>query len=556
MDKNIMIEKIKNLLQEEYSDKKFGEDTQEDVVESIYTVLEELIPQTDYSEEQLSEAINQSVQSVYALSNSSYEDLALFNAMDSAETELQIQFSEDDVENLRSGFCQNQFSEDADIEQEAYNSVYDYLVQNEYSFFPSARETRKMGRDIRRFAEENGVLAKKSPIEKLKLRLGPKRSVVKTAWDTARDITYSPIGKVAVASGVQGVQMKALNKIKSDVDSRRQATYSGVEMVNDLFSESEEVVANRNAEAEARAHEETIAKTQIPLEKAALNNDSQESAGPVQYPENVIPDAKSQENKETATDFIKEVNEHVDLHDSATKPVSFADETFDSIQETYSMIYRPINAAYNTIFKRNKDGRETGESFRRYREDVIGPDQNVRTNARYFGNENGTIGVGTLGTGSEYRSWRANLPKNARGGIKFEANMLTGALVDAITEGMLAGTYYQSLDTGLQVSSGTIKSGYKGMKALITPTLDKAQEKLEKAGNKMANWAMPDGPSAVDIIGMDGKDASEVIKVLDQTNYLNKLPEQARTLFLINLSKSGICYVDEKGTLTKRTIVD
>lgn len=548
MNKELVTKALLNVLQTEYSDKKFGEKTQEEVVDSIYAVLEELLPQDEYTDEQISKAIDIAIQGVFTLENSSEEVQCLYQAMYDAETKNEIEFSAEDVDYLQSIFTQTEFTEGSDVQQEAYNIVNEYLAQNKFSFLPSNREIRAMGRDVRKAGEELGILAKRSPMQRLKLRLSPKRSVTKTAWDTAKDITTSPLGRVAIGSGVQGIQMKALNGIQSRVNMRNAQVMhaSGAELVNDLFTEAEEVVAARNAEAQARADEETIAKTPIPLEKAPLANNSKEENLAVGHTENPIPDATPQDNTETSKDFVHEVEKNLDLHDDASKTqaAEFAEEAFNGIQSLYAFFWKPKE--HEEAVGYLQQGGERGEK--------ISP--LAMGKGGYYGRENGTIGVGTLGTGAEYRSWRANLPKNARGGIKFETNMLTGAMVDAITEGLLAGTYYQSLDTGLQVSSGTIKTGYKGLKALITPTLDKAQEKLERSGNKMANWALPEGPSPVDIIGMDGKDAQEVIKVLDQTNYLNKLPEQARTLFLINLSKSGICYIDEKGTLTKRTIVD
>lgn len=548
MNKEELKQPILNLIQQDFAAKAFGDATEDQVVDAIFTILEDTISQTDFSEEQLGTAIDSAINAVKNLSQLDGPTLDLYDCMIDAEQELGIEFSEEDAEFLQEQFSQNEFSDgDMDSEQEAFNLVSDYIEQNLYAFMPTKKEKAKMRKDLRKLGETLAVLPRKTKWQKFKSYMTPKRvkenkSVTKRVWDTAKEISRSPLGNLASASVIQRGQIGILNKVQKLVDKNNQRAkqlgYSSTEIVNDLFSESEEVVAARNVEAQERADKETEAKTPINLELAPAANDSQETAAP----SNTIPDLEQDKQKENSQKFISEVEKNIDLHDDASKAphVSFADETFDSIQNMYSIL--------TGIWRGLKPGEEP----------VGDPEvpKGAMGKGRYFGNDDGGIGVGTLGTGTEYRQWRSQLPKNARGGIRFETGMLTGAMVDAITEGMLAGTYYQSLDTGLQVSSGTIKRGYKGLQALITPTLDKAQEKLEKTGNKMANWALPDGPSATDLIGMDGKDASEIVKVLDQTNYLNKLPEQARTLFLINLSKSGICYVDEKGTLTKRTIVE
>lgn len=526
MNKEELKQPILNLIQQDFAAKAFGDATKDQVVDAIFTVLEDTISQTDFSEEQLDVAIDSAINTVKALSQLDEPTLDLYDCMMDAEQELGIEFSEEDAEFLQEQFSQCEFSEGgADSEQEAFNLVSDYLEQNLYAFMPTKIEKTAMRKDLRKLSETIGIMPEKTRWQRFKEAMTPnsfktKKTTTKRAWDTAKEISRSPLGNLVASSMIQRTQLGALNKVQKIVDKNNQRAkqlgYSSTDIVNDLFSESEEVVAARNAEAQERADKETEAKTPINLELAPAANDSQETAAP----SNTIPDLEQDKQKENSQKFISEVEKNIDLHDDASKAphVSFADETFDSIQRMFSDTQR-----LNT----------------------------PKFNPGYFGKDDGTIGVGVLGTGTEYRRWRENHDLK-----DFGPSMLKEAMTDSIKEGMLAGTYYQSLDAGLQISSGTIKRGYKGLHALIAPTLDKAQEKLEKTGNKAANWALPDGPSAVDLVGLDGKEASEIVKVLDQTNYLNKLPEQARTLFLINLSKSGVCYIDEKGTLTKRTIVD
>lgn len=575
MKKEDLKQPILDYIQQNYAEDAFAGATQDEIFEDVYSVMEEYLDQIDFSdEEQVGQAIDAAIDGVQALYNCSEETLHLFDNMMEAEETLDIEFSEDDINFMQEQFSQTQFAEGSDIDQEAFNVVKGYIEQNEFAFMPSKKEKKQMAKDVRKLHEVIGIMPKRTAWQKFKRWALPKKekSTVKSAWDTAKEVTRSPLGKVASAAVIQAGQVAALNKVQRFVDrtnaKTKQLGYSTpVDLVNDLFSESEEVVAARNAEAQERANEETVA-AELPVhpEDAPKVNDSQETAAP----SNTIPDLEPDKQQEKSHDFIGEVEKTIDNHDGAgeAQATNFANEVFDGIQNMYALIWRPGSRGFTThTTKWNKDPRTQGqyvdvESRKVYDQNVVGP-VDLRENlpgggkgSRYFGKEDGSIGVGTLGTGGEYRQWRAQLPRNSRGGIAFDPKMLTAAMTDAIVEGMLAGTYYQSLDTGLQVSSGTIKRGYKGLGALITPTLDKAQERLERTGNKMANWALPDGPSATDIIDMDGKDAQEVIKVLDQTNYLNKLPEQARTLFLINLSKSGICYIDEKGTLTKRTIVE
>lgn len=595
---------LSEYIQSNFSENDFEGAPLEEVVDSVYATMCDILPET-FSDEEFEMALNTAISGAQQLYSADEATINLYNAMTDAEDELGVEFTEEDASYLQDAFSQIQFSEGDDVEQTAYDAVEEYIMQNIYTFMPSAKEKAEMRKDVRGVAESLGVLAPKKYTrwQKVKRFFGIKpkpKSTVKHAWDTAKDVVNSPIGRVVVGAGIQRAQITAGNRVKgyiaqSNARARQMGLSAATDLVNDLFSESEVVTAARNAEADAKAEAETVNGTPVDLESAPVTMNEL-----VVLPKDTIEGANPTGDVENAQKFTKAISDAVDMADAEGKAeasnfaseedfraidtngdgliekdewiaAGYSEESFDALDtngdgviELEEFLEAPDDAVFSncnfdaiqecySIFSFNFNPSTPASSLN---DGVSATGKGGKGNT-YFGDKDGNAVVGTLGTGSEYREWRKRLPQNARGGIKFETGMLTGALTDSLVEGMIAGTYYQGLDTGLKVSSGSIKRGYKGLHALIAPTLDKVQEKLEKSGNKFANWAMPEGASAVEIMdGADAKDSHEVIKVMDQSNYLNKLPESARTLFLMNLSKSGICYVDEKGTLAKRTIVD
>jgi hypothetical protein len=319
-----------------------------------------------------------------------------------------------------------------------------------------------------------------------------------------------------------------------------------------FFSEAESVVAERTHADDARAKAETVKDAPVALDKvialadAALPQDTQPAAEDS--------NKKATENKVVA-DTDKAIDEHVKNSDKQTdeQPATNFSAELESIVD--SMFCEEVQENFCDALEQEVYSDKTDKYFlgksEGIRPGVLGSGKNFR--ARFdatFGSvtrdKDGKI-TGAAAFGKDNRFFKS--------GKFFDA--LNSSMQDAIAEGLITGVYYQSLDSGLKIGAGTISRGYKGVEAMVKPTLDKLQDKMEAAGSKFANWALPDGPSGAEIIdGMSDKEASEIIKTLDQAGWLNKLPEQARTVFLMNLSKSGVCYIDERGTLKKRNIID
>jgi hypothetical protein len=81
MDKESLRKPILDYIQQNFAENAFGDGTQDEVFEAVYSILEETIPQTDFSEEQIGEAIDAAVQNVYSLANASEETLTLFDTV-------------------------------------------------------------------------------------------------------------------------------------------------------------------------------------------------------------------------------------------------------------------------------------------------------------------------------------------------------------------------------------------------------------------------------------------------------------------------------------------
>lgn len=543
---------LTQILQQNYTQEDYAGSNEEDIVENAYSTLESILPE-EYTEEEFSQAAGTAVFCAMELNNSSELDESLYEAMYSAEDELGFLFTAEEVDQLHEMFSQSEFAEGSDPSQEAYSLVYDFLMdreqeQEEYAL--KGREKRRIRREMRGALEEMGVIA---PAPFSIHRLLPRSKQMK-AWDTASDIMRSPLMRTVSGLALQRGQMVAANGMRRVMAANGNPVMFSDALSEQVFSTDEAKVAAQTRADMARQEKEDIQNTPTAVSQLGVLEEL------VALPQNPIKEAKDHIEVSRNTDFTKEVANMVKAHDEHGKEQQkFSEEILPNQDEYASWFRRTKKSDYDNApeLLGMTDPGETGR--RRYSPGSVGDIDGGMTKetikgGRFYGGSD--TAVGTLGIGQEYRAWRARLPRNERGGIAFNVGMLTGAMTDAIAEGMLAGTYYQSLDTGFKMTSGTIKSGVKGLEALMKPTFDKAQERLERSGNKFASWLMPDTTTTELLGDLSDKDAGEAIKIMDQVNTLNKLPESTRTLLLINISQSGCCYLDEKGTLARRKIVE
>lgn len=526
---------LTGLVQEQFSDSTNGY-SRDMITQMIYTVLTEdgVNPDEEFSEA-YDDQLELAVSSVAEFTESTESDLALFSVLFDAEENLGVEFSEDDITSIQEDYSQCQFSDEideSDLEDAAYSVVSEYLDQNEYAFMPTKRDSKMISRDINSAGRELGVLYSPTRWEKIKNQFKKKpESTVGKLWVAGKNITKSNYGQLIAGTAMHRANIKLAEKINKYTGVQQK--FSALDELNDFFfSEAESVVAERTSADNAKANAESTQDAPVSLDKVialadhALPKNTQPEADPTQKPEEIT---------KTVDNINKSLEEHVRVSDNQT---SEQPETNFS-EELEQLSYSDDDESFRKKKSSNKSGTKSfGGGY-------------------YLSRSDERLRPGVLGSGSDARKHiktRISMIKGGKASI-FEA--LSGTMNDAITEGLLTGVYYQSLDSGLKVGSGTIYRGYKGVEAMVKPTLDKLQSKMENAGSNFANWALPDGPSGAEIIdGMNDKEASEIVKTLDQAGWLSKLPEQARTVFLMNLSKSGVCYIDERGTLKKRNIID
>lgn len=515
---NKLYEYLLGIVQDQFSEDKINNYTKEQVTDMVYVLTtEQGLTENNFSEEDAKDIISSSIDEVSEFCNISQEDLTLFEAMYAAEVEHQIEFSDNDTEIIRNEFSQSTFSEDEHSPEDCAKAIVaNYISQEEFSDklpLLSKRDSKTIKRDLKNLAETMGVYKKKSLGERLKDRIlfRTPNSTVGKGYAAAKTVVNSPMGQLGAALAYQNLQMKAAN-----TTNKIMAKAQNQMLASAAISELEEVIFSEEVQVNEMSH------------ATDLQNQEDANIGNL------------------TADWTQALEECINTNSAVTQgqlePQAHFSED-DDYQDEYAIktpaaTQKPMLSFGNGYFKTK-------------------PEDDVRP--------------GILGSGREFVEWRKNLLdktnelkkpmyKSKTGGFALNKNfmgLLSGAMQDAVAEGILTGVYYQSLDTGLKIGSGTVARGYKGVEAIMKPTFDKLQSKLETAGSNMANWLMPDGPSASEIIdGMTDKDAIEIIKTLDQSGWLSKLNESTRDVFLMNLSKSGICYIDEKGTLKKRNIVD
>lgn len=473
--------------------------SRDEVVQMAYAVM--VGDGTDPNQEPDSQVATNALEDCYSLANCTESDIELFEEMYAAETEQGAEFTDDQIQEIYSEYM-NQEPE-----------------QTEYAL---TKDDRKMiEKDLTKAGRALGILPepqKKSLWTKIKNKFRRKKELsnVGKAWKVGRNIVKSPYGQLVVGAGVHHANLKLAGKINK---------MSGRELVKFNATDSLEMALFSD---ESRAVSETLAQPGVALTEVIKLG---ESAG---LPKNTTNDAEGRTSALNALDVLenmqyKDIDAAVVEHDNASRNQS----QFNALDELEQIEYKG-------------DGGWT----RTY---------------------NGAPTLGTLGAGSDFRkrfdATLGELRKKNKNPMSFTGEnrlfksgdffkVLNNSMQDAIAEGLITGVYYQSLDSGMKIGSGSIKRAYDGVHAMVAPTLDKLQSKLENSGSNMANWMMPDGPTGAEIVdGMSDKDSNEIIKTLDGASWLSKLPENGRTLFLMNLSKSGTCYIDERGTLKKRNIV-
>lgn len=556
---NKLYDYLTGLVQDQFSESTNGYN-QEEMTQMIYTVATEMgVDPENFDEVDDKDAVETAVSNVSEFTEASAEDLALFSEMYDAETELGIEFSEEDINNIQEIYSQSSFSEGSDEElaECAFAAISGYLEQNEYAFL-SQKDKSMIGRDIKSAAQSLGVYYKPTRWEKFKAKFSSKNKPDSTGgklWVVGKNVAKSPYGQLVAGMAMHNANLKLAEKINKHVGTQQ---FSAMDALTDyFFSEAESVVAERTHADDARAKAETVEDAPVALDKVIALADAA-------LPQDTQPAAEDSNKKATETEIVADTDKAIDEH------VKNSDKQTDE-QPAATNFAAELESMIEFEFCE-----EVQENFC----DAL--EQEVYANAENYGNgyfknrADDDLRPGILGTGRDFRArfeaTFGNVTRDAKGNITsarafgkdnrfFKSgkffDTLNSSMQDAIAEGLITGVYYQSLDSGLKIGAGTISRGYKGVEAMVKPTLDKLQDKMEAAGSKFANWALPDGPSGAEIIdGMSDKEASEIIKTLDQAGWLNKLPEQARTVFLMNLSKSGVCYIDERGTLKKRNIID
>eukprot|EP00826_Nyctotherus_ovalis_P028425 TRINITY_DN22457_c0_g1_i2.p1 TRINITY_DN22457_c0_g1~~TRINITY_DN22457_c0_g1_i2.p1 ORF type:complete len:148 (+),score=3.15 TRINITY_DN22457_c0_g1_i2:285-728(+) len=127
---------LTGLVQDQFSDTTNGYN-REEVAQMIYTVLTEGgVDPENYSETDIKDQLDQAVSDVTEFTESSAEDLALFSEMFDAERELDIEFSDEDINSIQEIYSQNTFSESSsedELSEAAFAAIEGYLEQNEYA---------------------------------------------------------------------------------------------------------------------------------------------------------------------------------------------------------------------------------------------------------------------------------------------------------------------------------------------------------------------------------------------------------------------------------------
>lgn len=491
------------------------------ITDEVYSVVGE----SEFSsEDEFVEAVLESIPEAIAYCTASDEELELYAELDEAAPN--YMFSEEEFYNA---------------DQMVFNS--DEVEQDEYAFYDK-RDGKRIAKDINRAGVTLGIMAPRASWMKRtwnKLSGRTPKSTVGHAWAAASSIVKSPIGQLAVGTSMVAGQNKLNDFISKKFPNFNRALHEPPTVNFSATEILEDLVAGAPTNTESKVQDRLEA-----IEAVALPKNTVLDAEDARDPSN---------NIEVSSDLKSSISDHVDAESeqNTEAPVN-PKEVLNDLVALPNAVQLSYSEEQDIYAKNNNQG-------------------------GFYGKDGNAV-VGTLGSGSDARDYikaRMNQIKIGKkdnlwnrivnpGANKHDGNYLKmeglvsalrGTMVDAVTEGLLTGTYYQSLDTGLKLSNDSIKRTRSGLSALVTPTLDKLQAKLETAGSRFANWAMPDGPSGAEIIdGMSDKDATEIIKTLDTAGWLNKLTEPQRVKFLMNLSKSGVCYIDERGTLKKRNIID
>lgn len=512
--------------------------TREDLSNVAYLLAVDsgISPET-FNEATDSIVVQNALEATSEFSDMTEKDAALYEEIYNAEISAQEEFSVEDIETLVEHFSQSEFSESSDFRDDAFNLVNNYITQDEFSWL-SKRDSKRISKDLKQLGRELKVLRTPTVKERIKSKLTRKpNSPIGKVWQSSKQVIGSPYGQLVTGVAIHKGQVKAMDKMGNTLNQIGvQSAYNAISVLeNQVFSEgpfmdqllySDELEYIISNTLFTESEEDTIQRT----------NEDQERSDEESLQDRPIP-----ENGETSTINDDAPISDIDVSkDLATTAFSYNDYDEDDFDGSEGKKKTGMNYGSGFFLSKSDDKLRPG---------VLGSGRNARSVVMKAKNAI----QGRTSDGKRV-SWMNRL------GVKTKpsfANVLTDTMMDAITEGLLTGVYYQSLDSGLKVGSGTIARGYDAVEAMMKPTLDKLQTKLETAGSNFSNWLMPDGPSGAAIIdGMDDKDAMEIIKALDSSNWLTKLNDGARTVFLMNLSKSGVCYIDERGTLKKRNIID
>lgn len=548
---------LTGLVQDQFSDTTNGYN-REEVAQMIYTVLTEGgVDPENYSETDIKDQLDQAVSDVTEFTESSAEDLALFSEMFDAERELDIEFSDEDINSIQEIYSQNTFSESSsedELSEAAFAAIEGYLEQNEYAFL-SQKDKKMIVKDVKSAGQTLGVIYKPGRWERLKNKFKRKPdSTGGKIWLAGKNVTKSPYGQLVAGMAMHKANLKLADKINKYTGATTQKFSAIDALVEYCFSEDEATVAARTSADDAKAKAETVQDAPVKLDKVIALADKA-------LPQNTQPAAKADDGEKCNTEIVNSIDKTVDEHATNSD-----NQTAEQPASNFSAELE------NLYFSNEIDEDEVQSNFSEELEQLV----YAKGGGGQFGNgfflskPDESLRPGILGSGRSFRErFDKTFGRDDKGNaLSFSKDnrffqkgkfftVLNNSMQDAIAEGLITGVYYQSLDSGLKIGAGTISRGYKGVEAMVRPTLDKLQAKMDAAGSKFANWAVPDGPSGAEIIdGMSDKEASEIVKTLDQAGWLTKLPEQARTVFLMNLSKSGVCYIDERGTLKKRNIID